>query len=135
MSKKILIVDDSRTARMHLKRPLEQAGYEVLEADSGSTGYETVMGSQDSIDLVISDYNMPDMNGVQMVQKIRELSDHVNTNCLVVFLTSDSSPVVKNQCSQVQAKAILMKPIQPPALVKVAKKLFEMQEEEEEDDD
>ena len=124
MGKKILIVDDSRTARLHLKVPMEQAGYEVMEAENGEHGIEVVSGHADKIDLIISDYNMPDKTGVEMVAAIRAMDDNVNANADVIFLTSDSSPVVRQECAEVKAKAIVMKPIKPEALVKAVVKLI-----------
>ena len=124
MGKKILIVDDSRTSRLHLKVPMEQAGYEVMEAESGDHGIEVVSGHPEKIDLIISDYNMPDKTGVEMVAEIRSMSDNVNANADVIFLTSDSSPIVRQECTDVKAKAIVMKPIKPEALVKAVMKLI-----------
>lgn len=124
---KILIVDDSKTARLHLKIPLEKAGFNVIEAASGDEGVAVVTAHKDPLDLIISDHNMPNKTGTDMVKEIRGLKDNVNANCNVLFLTSDSSPVIREQCMSLKAKAIVMKPVKPEALVAAVKKLLGVQ--------
>ena len=130
MAKRILLVDDSKTARMFLKGPLKKAGFEVLEAECGSEGLSLIKDSSDTIDLIISDFNMPKMNGADMMREVRALTDHINAGSAVIFLTSDTSPAIKKQCNEVEAQSIIMKPVQPFAVVKIIKKYFEELEEE-----
>ena len=130
MAKRILLVDDSKTARMFLKGPLKKAGFEVLEAECGSEGLSLIKDSSDTIDLIISDFNMPKMNGADMMREVRALTGHINAGSAVIFLTSDTSPAIKKQCNEVEAQSIIMKPVQPFAVVKIIKKYFEELEEE-----
>ena len=125
MTKRILLVDDSKTARMFLKGPLKKAGFEVLEAECGSEGLSLIKASSEAIDLIISDFNMPKMNGADMMREVRALTDHINAGSAVIFLTSDTSPAIKKQCNEVEAQSIIMKPVQPLAVVKIIKKYFE----------
>ena len=133
MTKRILLVDDSKTARMFLKGPLKKAGFEVIEAGSGTEGLNLIQNSQNPIDLIISDFNMPEMNGAEMMRQVRGMSGSTNENSAVMFLTSDTSPAIKELCKEVSAKSIIMKPVQPVAVVKIIRKFFEDIEDEDDE--
>ena len=68
---KILIVDDSETIRSQLRALLEEEGYQILEAEDGTIGLE-LASSNDDINLILCDFNMPEMDGYEATKIIRE---------------------------------------------------------------
>ena len=70
MSKKILIVDDSRTIRQQVSFTLTKGGFSVVEAEDGQDGLAK-LGANADVAMIISDVNMPNMNGIEMVEAIR----------------------------------------------------------------
>ena len=87
----ILLVDDSTTIRNMLKATLEPAGYRILEASGGRAGLEVV--KQEPLDLIISDQNMPGLDGLGMVKAIRAGSS--NQNVPILVLTTETSDAMK----------------------------------------
>jgi two-component system chemotaxis response regulator CheY len=121
---KILLVDDSKTARLQLRSPLESEGYTVLEGTSGVEGLALVAAHKDPIGLIVTDQNMPNKTGIEMVRDIRLLTGNINASCPVVFLTSDSSPEIREACMILGAKAIVLKPVKPEVLIAAIKKIL-----------
>ncbi len=121
---RILIVDDSKTSRLHMRIPLEKAGFTVFEAGTGDEGLNFILSQQQPLDLIISDQNMPVKTGIQMITELRALKNNPSANCAVVFLTSDSSPIVRDKCKDLGARAIVMKPIKPEVLADAVRKLL-----------
>jgi two-component system chemotaxis response regulator CheY len=104
---KILVVDDSRAMRMIVKRTLRQAGFgdvEVSEAENGIQALQ-VMGA-DPPALVLCDWNMPEMNGIELLRDLR--GNGVATN--FGFVTSEASPEMKNTASAAGAQFLITKP-------------------------
>ena len=110
---------------MQLRGPLEAEGYTILEASSGVEGLSLISAYKEPISLIITDQNMPNKTGTEMVSAIRKLTDNPNRNCPVVFLTSDSSPQIRDACVNLGAKAIVLKPVKPDALAGAVKKILE----------
>lgn len=105
--KKILLVDDSKTIRMLIKRNLRQAGFdqaEVLEADDGAAGLETAL--REEPDLILSDWNMPEMSGMELLQALRAKGVETRFG----FITSESTPTYKEQALAAGASFLLSKP-------------------------
>lgn len=103
----ILVVDDSKTIRMLIKRNLKQAGYEhatILEAENGAEGLATVRSQP--VDLILSDWNMPEMSGLQFLQALR--SEGFETT--FGFITSESTPSYREQALAAGAAFLLSKP-------------------------
>ena len=101
----ILVVDDSRAMRMIVKRELRQAGYEdVVEADNGANALEVIRGG--GVDLVLSDWNMPDMNGIDLLIALRASGNDLPFG----FITSESAPDVRARAFESGAKFIVTKP-------------------------
>ena len=73
MSKKVLVVDDSKTIRQQAQFVLNKAGFEVVAAENGQDGLDKLAGDS-SIALVLADVNMPVMNGIEMITKIKDQS-------------------------------------------------------------
>src|SRR5262245_9822253 len=86
MAKKILVVDDSRTVRQQLGAVLGEAGYEVVQACDGREGLETIAATPD-LSLVICDLNMPNMNGIDMLEIAKQ--EPRNASLQILMLTTD----------------------------------------------
>ena len=103
----ILVVDDSKTIRMLIKRNLKQAGFEsanILEAENGAEGLATVRA--EPVDLILSDWNMPEMSGLQFLQALR--GEGFDTT--FGFITSESTPSYRDQALSAGAAFLLAKP-------------------------
>jgi two-component system chemotaxis response regulator CheY len=120
MSAKILTVDDSASIRMTTRIALTNAGYQVTEAVDGSDGLAKLNG--DSFDLVITDLNMPNMDGLTMIRELRKIPAHMGIP--VVFLTTESDGEIKSQAKAAGATGWLTKPFDPESLVKITKKVL-----------
>ena len=119
---RVLLVDDSKTDRIKLRKPLEEAGWEVVEAACGQEALQKLAGT-DAFNLVISDQNMPNMSGTALLKSLRELLGSPNQHVKVIFLTSDSSAEIRQDCSELGASAYVLKPVNGEALVQVAEKV------------
>ena len=107
----VLVVDDVELTRMMLVRGLKGIGIEnVFEADDGIAAIR-VFDDQD-IDVVFTDWNMPRMNGVELLKKIRERS----ADCAVIMITAESTRGAVLQAVQAGASDYLVKPFDPPTL-------------------
>ena len=114
----ILVVDDSTTVREELRRDLEEAGYTVLEAEDGEAGLKLAI--KGNIDLILSDLNMPKMDGLVMCAHMREQG--VNTP--MFMLTTQSTPELKAEATRLSVKAWIVKPHNKVTLIKgIAKTL------------
>jgi two-component system chemotaxis response regulator CheY len=112
---KLLIVDDSTMLRDMLSYALNEGGYnDVTEAVDGVDGLEKA--KQTSFDLIISDVNMPNMDGLMMVEKIRELPQYIKTPILV--LTTERGDDMKTKGKQAGATGWIVKPFVPDQLLK-----------------
>jgi two-component system, chemotaxis family, chemotaxis protein CheY len=120
MRKKILVVDDSITVRQQLRLVLSGAGFDVLEAGDGIEGAETIDATPD-LALVICDVNMPRMNGLQMVEHVREDKRHAAIP--IVMLTTEGDPTLVARAKGIGAKGWIVKPFKPELLVAAARKL------------
>lgn len=116
----ILIVDDSTSIRNMLRATLQPMGYEVLEASGGRAGLEQLR--QASVDLIITDQNMPGLDGLGMVKSIRE--GNVNQRVPIVVLTTETSDEMKASFRAAGANAWMSKPFTPERLEAALKKLL-----------
>ena len=119
--KTILTVDDAATMRRLIAFTLGGAGHKVLEAEDGPVALATLNTS--SVDLIISDLNMPRMNGLELTRKIRELPQCVKTPILIV--TTESEANVKAQAKQAGANGWLVKPFAPDQLLAVVNRVLQ----------
>jgi two-component system, chemotaxis family, chemotaxis protein CheY len=110
----VLIVDDSAAVRRQLRRALEGDGYSVVEAENGQRGIEAA--NEGRVDLMIVDVNMPVMDGLEMIGKVRELESYKKTPIFV--LTTESGANVVKQGKALGATAWIVKPVKPEVLVK-----------------
>jgi len=120
MTAKILTVDDSASIRLTTRVTLSNAGYTVTEAVDGLDGLSKLQAGE--YDLVITDLNMPNMDGLTMIRELRKLPAH--TGVPVIFLTTESDGEIKAQAKAAGATGWLTKPFDPESLVKIAKKVL-----------
>ncbi|MBI1362417.1 MAG: response regulator [Proteobacteria bacterium] len=121
MSKTILTVDDSASIRQMVTFTLKQAGYTVVEADDGSKGLE-VAKSVGDIALVLTDLNMPNMNGLELIRNLRQLPAFKFTP--ILMLTTESDETKKMEGKQAGATGWIVKPFNPEQLLKVIEKVI-----------
>ena len=120
MAKTILIVDDASLIRSVASRAAESVGYNVVTAQDGSEGL--VKLSENQIDLIFSDVNMPQMGGLEMVAEIKK--DPANKFLPIVMLTTESSPELKSQGKALGVKAWLVKPFNKAKFLLALEKLL-----------
>lgn len=120
MSKRVMIVDDSQTVRQQVSIALSQAGFEVLQAHDGQDGLEKISSTED-VALVVCDVNMPRMNGLEMLAKVK--ADPKNAGLPIVMLTTEGQPEMIAQAKQYGAKAWIVKPFKAELLIAAARKL------------
>jgi two-component system chemotaxis response regulator CheY len=116
----ILAVDDSASMRQMVSFTLKGAGYHVIEAADGQEAYEKAMTH--SVDLVLTDQNMPRMDGVTLVKNLRGLPTYTSTPILI--LTTESSDEMKSKGRAAGATGWLVKPFDPSKLLEVIRKVI-----------
>jgi two-component system, chemotaxis family, chemotaxis protein CheY len=114
MPKVILTVDDSRTMRDMLKLALSEAGHDVVQADDGQAGVD-VLNTAQRFDVIITDINMPRMDGFGFINSIRNHPVHRATPILV--LTTESEPGKKQRARDAGATGWIVKPFDPAKLI------------------
>ncbi|WP_320197584.1 response regulator [Agrobacterium sp. rho-13.3] len=120
MSANILTVDDSASIRMTTKIALTNAGYQVTEAVDGADGLTKAKGGP--FDLIVTDLNMPNMNGLEMIEALRQSPAH--TGIPIIFLTTESDADMKARAKSAGATGWITKPFDPEHLVKIVKKVL-----------
>lgn len=113
MTKTILTVDDSRTMREMLLIALQEAGFNVLQAEDGMMGLEVLKDRQ--ADVIITDINMPRLDGFGFIEHVRRDSTHRAVPILV--LTTESDAEKKSRARSVGATGWIVKPFHPVKLV------------------
>jgi two-component system, chemotaxis family, chemotaxis protein CheY len=119
MAKTILIVDDSASIRQVVSMALKGAGYDVLEGVDGKDALSKLSGQK--IHLIISDVNMPNMDGITFVQEVKKLPAYKFVP--VIMLTTESTEEKKQQGQLAGAKAWVVKPFQPQQMLAAVAKL------------
>ena len=117
---KILVVDDSASMRQMVSFTLQSAGYEVCEADDGHTALPAAQ--QNGFDLVISDVNMPKMDGISLVKSLRGLPQFRFTP--ILLLTTESSPEKKAEGKNAGATGWIVKPFNPEQLLATVQRVL-----------
>ena len=112
MSSTILIVDDSRTMRAMVRTALEEDHHQVVEAADGVAALTVLAGAP--ADLVITDVNMPEMDGLSLCRKLR--ADGRQRGVPILILTTETSTAVKQMGREAGATGWLVKPFQPEQL-------------------
>lgn len=117
---RILAVDDSSSMRQMVAFTLKRAGYEVIEAGDGE---EALAIAQDNtVNLVLTDIHMPRMDGITLIQKLRQLPTYKFIPILT--LTTESSSAKKNEGKTAGATGWIVKPFDPEQLVAVIRKVL-----------
>lgn len=116
----ILTVDDSSTMRQMITFTLKGASFEVLEAGDGVEALEVAKGKK--LSLVITDVNMPRMDGITLVQRLRALPEFKFTPILVLTTESDTS--MKQKGKEAGATGWIVKPFSPEKLLDVVNKVI-----------
>lgn len=120
MAKTILAVDDSSSLRQMVAFSLKAAGYNVVEAVDGQDGLDKAR--QQTVDLVLTDQNMPRLDGLSLIKMLRGLPAYQKVP--ILMLTTESSDEMKNKGRAAGANGWLVKPFDPQRLIEVVKKVI-----------
>jgi two-component system chemotaxis response regulator CheY len=120
MGKTILVVDDSASVRQVVSIALKGAGYDVIQGSDGKDALKQLDGKR--IHLIISDVNMPNMDGITFVTEAKKLPAYKFTP--VIMLTTESQEEKKRQAQAAGAKAWVTKPFQPEQMLAAVSKLI-----------
>ncbi len=120
MAKIVLTVDDSASIRQMVAFTLKSSGYTVIEAEDGQAGLDKAKASK--VDLILTDQNMPKMDGLTLIKTLRALPQYKATP--VLMLTTESGDAMKAQGKAAGATGWLVKPFDPQKLLEVVKKVI-----------
>lgn len=120
MAKTILIVDDSASIRQVVKIALNSGGYDVIEGIDGQDALNKLTGQK--VHLIISDVNMPNMDGITFVKEVKKLATYKFTP--VIMLTTESQEAKKQEGQAAGAKAWMVKPFLPAQMLAAVSKLI-----------
>jgi two-component system chemotaxis response regulator CheY len=120
MGKSILVVDDTRSMRKMVAAVLEQAGYEVAEAGDGVEALDIAKGRR--FDLVVTDHNMPRMDGVTLVRELRGITDY--DHVALIVLSTEVDPAVKQKGREAGATGWMAKPFDPQRMLDIVAKFI-----------
>ncbi|RII28336.1 MAG: two-component system response regulator [Geobacter sp.] len=120
MSRTILAVDDSASVRMMLSFTLKESGYRVIEAADGRDGL--AMLKNQAVDMVITDLNMPNLDGIGLIRGIRE--NPTTRFTPVIMLTTESQDIRKNDARAAGATGWITKPFGPEQLLAAVRKVI-----------
>jgi two-component system chemotaxis response regulator CheY len=109
-SMRALVVDDSSTMRAILRIALKKRSFEVLEAKNGVHAL-TVLETAEPVDLMLLDWNMPEMNGFELLKNVRQ--DHKYDNAKIMMVTTETSIGEMSKALEVGANEYIMKPFTP----------------------
>lgn len=116
MPRTVLVVDDSTTMRHIMENALRDAGWQVLSAANGRAAMD--VWDRQAIDLLITDWNMPEMNGLDLIRAVRACASGEGTPILV--LTTETSEDDKNAARQAGATGWLSKPVDAATLIEIS---------------
>lgn len=120
MAKTIMTVDDSSSVRQMVGMTLKGAGYTVVEAVDGADGLAKAKAS--NLDMIITDLNMPNMDGIALITALRALPNYKFTP--IVMLTTESQATRKQEGKTAGATGWIVKPFKPEQLLEVVKKVL-----------
>jgi two-component system chemotaxis response regulator CheY len=112
---KALVVDDSRAIRMILSRTLTELGYEVCEASNGREALEVIEAGNNTVKLVLADWNMPEMNGLDLLKRLRQ--NPQLSSLVVVMVTTETERGQMLAALEAGANEYVMKPFTREILV------------------
>ncbi|MFK7794148.1 MAG: response regulator [Gammaproteobacteria bacterium] len=117
---RIMAVDDSPSIRKMVTVTLMSSGHEVISAEDGVDAYE--LAKKENVDLVITDLYMPNLDGIGLVSKLRTLDNY--RYLPILFLTTESSPDMKQRGKQAGATGWIVKPFEPSQLLSTLDKVL-----------
>lgn len=120
MAKTVMIVDDSSSMRQLVRMSLTGAGHQVIEASDGRDALNKLTGQK--INLIISDVNMPNLDGIGLVKAVKARPEYRFTP--IIMLTTESEQSKKAEGQAAGAKAWIVKPFQPQQLLASVEKLM-----------
>jgi two-component system chemotaxis response regulator CheY len=120
MPKTIMTVDDALTMRKVISFTLKGAGFDVIEAQDGVAALGVLKGR--AVDAIISDVNMPNMDGLELTRQLRQLPAFARTP--IILLTTESDPEIKNRGRAAGATGWIVKPFQPEQLLAVMSRVL-----------
>lgn len=120
MSKRILVVDDSVSIRQMVEMTLKSAGYDITTAQDGQEALDKCQGQ--SFDFVLTDQNMPRMDGFTLVKSLRGLGSYARTP--IVMLTTEAGDDMKAKGKAAGATGWMVKPFDPNKLLDVTKRVL-----------
>ena len=120
MNKRVMTVDDSASVRQMVSFTLKDAGYDVVEAVDGVDALEKLGDAP--VDMVIADINMPNIDGIELVRKVRE--DPNSKFTPIILLTTESKMDKKEEGKAAGATGWIVKPFKPEPLVSTVKKVI-----------
>jgi two-component system, chemotaxis family, chemotaxis protein CheY len=110
MSKKILVVDDSKAMRLSVRRTLRQAGFGDYEIEEAANGLEALERIGQAVPaLVVSDWNMPEMNGIELLKELNARKVAVRFG----FVTTEGTPDMRSMAEEAGALFLIAKPFTP----------------------
>lgn len=120
MPRKVLIVDDSTMVRQMVTFTLQEAGFDVLQAENGQDALNKLSGQ--AVDLIVTDLNMPVMDGITFIGNARTLASAKYIP--ILMLTTESQPEMKQKGKAAGATGWIVKPFDPPKLLSVIAKVL-----------
>jgi len=120
MTKKIIVIDDSKTVRDQVRGVLTGAGYTVLEAGDGQEGLAEIRNNPD-LAMAICDVHMPNVSGIALVESLQ--ADGLIPELPVILLTTEAQPALIQRAKQAGAKGWIVKPFKADHLLSAVKKL------------
>jgi two-component system chemotaxis response regulator CheY len=120
MARRVLIVDDSLMVRQMVALTLEEAGFEVVQAEHGQDAISKLAGN--TLDLIVTDLNMPVMDGISFIGQARQMKE--GRFVPILMLTTESQPEMKLKGKAAGATGWIVKPFDPPKLLAVITKVI-----------
>jgi len=121
MSKTVLMVDDSKAILSLMRNVLDMAGYNVLTASDGEEGLK-ILNSDKRVDIIITDLNMPNMDGITFIWEIRKISKYMFTP--ICMLTTETEKAKLEEGESLSIDAWIHKPVQPVNVLNIVKKIL-----------
>ncbi len=114
-----MTVDDSASVRAMISDTLSKEGYDIVEAEDGVDALAKLKANK--VDTIISDINMPNMNGIELIREVRKDPD--NKFLPIIMLTTESSPQQKQEGKEAGATGWIIKPFSPDKLIAAVKRV------------
>lgn len=114
-----LIIDDSKAMRRILHKIMSKLGFEVTEAENGRVGLDTLLAEEGEFDVILVDWNMPEMNGLEFIQAVREREEYADQK--MVMVTTETEPARMVRALMAGVDEFVMKPFTPEILTEKLK--------------